>query len=405
MQDKNHSRAIKALKVYCTTQPSCTWEGDLEGLVHHLSKKGDCQYVQLPCKHQCGASVQRSELIEHEDKKCIKRPFICEHCHEYSSTWEDVTTVHYNTCYQVPVECPNKCGDTVPRGSLDEHQTTSCPLKIVECELAASFLCQWKGNRKDLDDHMKQEWKEHVLLMASSHTKSIEELSAKLEQKESKIQELHQELMELRSRCDKLESEQVVSKPLHECKPPKLTSKFDSSKDDDDDDDIEDDSDDASSCVSNDFPSNTFPFFCRITHASEAIKSKKMITTRPFYYGPTPGYMMKACIHLDGHDGRGTYVSVYVRLCPNKNNSKLIWPFNGSITIRLKDQLMDENHFEKVIDFKKAPFECTMRPLFGIENDQYGFSQFIRQDLLSPYYLVKNSIIFEIPEMLVHRRC
>ena len=52
MQDRNHSRAIKALKVYCTNQPSCTWEGDLETLnLSSLKRRG------LPV---CAAAMQVS---------------------------------------------------------------------------------------------------------------------------------------------------------------------------------------------------------------------------------------------------------------------------------------------------------------------------------------------------------
>ena len=154
LPDKNHTRAVRTVRVFCSNRPEgCEWEGELSDLVGHLSigDHGDevhvCQYVEISCAYDCGARLTRLILKEHMAETCTKRPFVCEHCHEYSSTWEDVTTVHYNTCDQVPVECPNKCGDTVPRGSVDEHQTTVCPLQVVECSMS-SISCDWQGPRR-----------------------------------------------------------------------------------------------------------------------------------------------------------------------------------------------------------------------------------------------------------------
>ena len=267
------------------------------------------------------------------------------------------------------------------RGAVDKHQSTSCPLQVIECE-----MCSWKGQRKDLNEHMEQEWKEHVMLALSSHTKSIEKLSAKLEQRDSKIYSLHQEIIELKLRFDKLEREQVP-KPLREYEPPKLTSKFDIYNDDD-------------NSISED---DTCPFYRKITRVSECMRYNNMITSRPFYYGPAPGYMMIACIYLNGFDeGRGTHVSVYIRLCPNKHDFKLKWPFSGKVTIRLRDQLTHANHHEREIDFNEAPIDCRKKPNV-YENRQYGISKFIAHSLLQPHYLVQDEMVLEIPEIKIQK--
>ena len=361
MQDKNLSRGIKALKVYCTNQPSCTWEGSIEELVYHLSAK--CQYVQLPCKHQCGASVQRSELIEHEDKKCIKRPLVCEHCHEYSSTWEDVTTVHYDTCDQVPVECPNKCGDTVPRGPVDEHQTTVCPLEIVECEMA-SFFCLWKGERKDVDDHMKQERKEHVLLMMSSHTKSMEELSMKIEQKDTEIQDLKQELFDLKSRVGKLEDKGIEQEELQLRSRSKVVGRSMSSK---------------------------MLYLGLNFYVNDFDSKQKLNNSATFWlFLGENGYRMQLLVFPNGKEkSRGSYLSVYFRFAYGSNDDNLIWPFRGSITINIGNVTV-------TIRTESYPDKCFAQPSdWGEYNEKWGIENFMSHSVVDKF-LVKNSLLVKV---------
>ena len=39
---------------------------------------------------------------------CDKRPFSCEHCNEYESTYDDVINNHWPVCGCHPVHCPNE---------------------------------------------------------------------------------------------------------------------------------------------------------------------------------------------------------------------------------------------------------------------------------------------------------
>ena len=143
--DKNQERVVRALRVYCSNKPEgCPWEGELRRLADHLSVEYDieegcnlCQYVEIQCIYKCGAKLRRLMLGEHMMSACPKRPFVCEHCHKYSSTWENVTTVHYRTCDQAPTERPdNKSGDTTAR-ELVQNCTTPVTTKLAALSVEA----------------------------------------------------------------------------------------------------------------------------------------------------------------------------------------------------------------------------------------------------------------------------
>ena len=68
--DKNLQRAIHSCRIYCINKnEGCKWEGEVKRLREHLSVAGDCEFVVVPCSHECGVSailplVLNSELCE-----------------------------------------------------------------------------------------------------------------------------------------------------------------------------------------------------------------------------------------------------------------------------------------------------------------------------------------------------
>ena len=291
--DKNHLRALKALKVLCTQSKSgCTWKGELGDLMRHLSREGDCEYVMFDCI-KCGVKRLRSEMLKHEQLQC-----------------------------------------------------DLCPKLRVS-------------------DALLQELIDKVGVLASN----MEVLVKKVEHLENEVSQLKNATIRTATGNEYMSD----------------------NDDDDDDDDV--------------VCGETRPFYRKITDVKSCMRFNKYITSRPFYYGATshrPGYMMKAYIYVNGFDaGMGTHVSVYIRICSNANDHLLKWPFSDTLTIRLKDQLTFESHYERVMDFEDAPFECKKKPAWGTENAPYGFGQFIAHDLLSPCYLVDNTLLLEIPEIQV----
>ena len=72
----------------------------------------------------------------------------------------------------------------------------------------------------------------------------------------------------------------------------------------------------------------------------------------PAFYTSTKGYKM--CIGMDANgdgDGEKTHVSVFAFLMKGENDDYLQWPFNGTVTVELLNQLEDNHHHSSTIKF------------------------------------------------------
>ena len=73
--------------------------------------------------------------------------------------------------------------------------------------------------------------------------------------------------------------------------------------------------------------------------------------SRPFYTG-MGGYKM--CLNVDANGwgaGKGTHVSVYTYFMRGQFDSHLMWPFRGTVTIQLVNQLEDKEHLTEPITY------------------------------------------------------
>ena len=77
------------------------------------------------------------------------------------------------------------------------------------------------------------------------------------------------------------------------------------------------------------------------------------------YYSPTfythqGGYKMCILIYPNGYgdgEGEGTHVSVFTKLLEGRYDNNLHWPFLGTVTYELLNQLGDDNHHRMVRTF------------------------------------------------------
>ncbi|XP_011408545.1 PREDICTED: TNF receptor-associated factor 3-like, partial [Amphimedon queenslandica] len=100
--DKNISRIINGLQVYCTNEvEGCQWKGDLKYLPTHLNKgkrEGDCQFEEFKCRYyECQTKGQRQHLNVHEEEWCYQRPYSCEHCYTEVTVNRRGDVVHFYT--------------------------------------------------------------------------------------------------------------------------------------------------------------------------------------------------------------------------------------------------------------------------------------------------------------------
>ena len=93
------------------------------------------------------------------------------------------------------------------------------------------------------------------------------------------------------------------------------------------------------------------PIKFKITDFDKLKTSAKGAYSPAFYTSPG-GYKM--CVYVDANgwdDGKGTHVSVFACLMRGVNDDHLPWPFTGTVTLELLNQLEDVNHISLPVKF------------------------------------------------------
>ena len=85
----------------------------------------------------------------------------------------------------------------------------------------------------------------------------------------------------------------------------------------------------------------------------------------PFYANPQ-GYKMCLNVYANGNgEGEGTHVSVYANLMKGEFDDHLKWPFRGSVTVAILNQLKNSNHTTETIRFNLADNQVIGRVTDG----------------------------------------
>ena len=149
--------------------------------------------MEVECKHECGGWFQRRYIATHQDQECLERPYSCEHCNEYDSTFKALTDIHYAECPKYPVTCPNECRhDPFKQQEIEYHLKDDCPLTKVSCPLHYAG-CEVELPRKDMPEHMK-DTVTHLTLLASLTPSLMKEN----QEKQKEISVLKEEIQKLR---------------------------------------------------------------------------------------------------------------------------------------------------------------------------------------------------------------
>ncbi len=115
------------------------------------------------------------------------------------------------------------------------------------------------------------------------------------------------------------------------------------------------------------------------------------------------GYRM--CLRIDANGWgttKGSHVSVYAYLMKGDHDDTLTWPFTGSITIELLNQLEDKNHHRETLTFP-ADNEASKRVVDGeIAGRGYGKPTFLPHTALNykasanTQYLKDDTLVFRV---------
>ena len=130
----------------------------------------------------------------------------------------------------------------------------------------------------------------------------------------------------------------------------------------------------------------------------------------PSFYTHQHGYKVCFGVFANGDgDGKGTHVSVFVRIMAGENDNRLQWPFMGDVNIILLNWLGNGGDHSKILLIQRA--SCLVRVRQGGIGNFYGYSQFIPHSYL-PYnrstnteYLQNDCLRFRVYISRVHSGC
>ena len=331
-------RYLKAQEVWCAHKKTsgCKWRGKLGDYEQHLNQNPSpenqltgCRFVEVGCKHGCGEWFERRYITSHQNQQCLKRPFSCQYCQEYNSTFEDVTGAHYSKCTQHPVTCPNGCqGITLKRQELQQHFNEECPFTEVNCPLHYAG-CETRLPRKDMHEHMKDTIK-HMTLLATVKQSLLKE-NHELKQHNQRLEQKH-ETMEKKIKALQEETQKM-----------KL--------------------------MFGGFPIN-FSVHC---------EKEDSVVYLPSFYSHPRGYKMCVQLYPNGfQSAKCTHVSLFTCLMQGPHDSHLKWPFRGEITVQIVNQAGDHSHIQKTIIYdEKAQNDVAGRVIDKERAKGWGFLKYL----------------------------
>ena len=203
--DKYFKRKVNEHTVSCPNKSlGCEWVGELGSLDSHLSQtsiEGECQFLTVACPYSCGDSFQRCQLQGHKVNDCLSRPFTCQHCN-YEATYTEVTNEHWAMCKKYPMECPNKCGETmIERQHLPKHLEETCPLQVIKCDFSCAD-CEVECQRQHMPTHLEENLQSHLKKVSQCTITLLN----KTEQQQSIIEQLQNSIEQQQSVIDQQQS-------------------------------------------------------------------------------------------------------------------------------------------------------------------------------------------------------
>ena len=115
-------------------------------------------------------------LINQHEDDCELRPFQCQYCKVYESTYSNVNNDHRSVCTKFPISCPKKCLKFIERECLIQHLENECQLNIADCEFSYAG-CKAKVPQKDMSAHLSGELYLHLSMVSAMNKRLLQENS------------------------------------------------------------------------------------------------------------------------------------------------------------------------------------------------------------------------------------
>ena len=340
--DKRLKRSLNDFHVYCSNkEEGCEWAGELGELDRHLNLQPPsekrfvgCLFSEVDCSF-CSHPFQRRYVQTHQSEDCPSRPYSCQHCNEYSATFDDVTAKHWPLCAFFPLSCPNSCELVLQRREIENHVKKECPLTSIDCDFHM-VGCKAQLPRKDMPRHTSCDLAPHLSLLQMHVVTHPEDTASLMPLLIGSMQRIviDNEALRRQNAALKTSVGQVeASSRDHQETLEELTY------------------------------TGTLPVEFTMSDFEEHKANNDEWFSPPFYTH-THGY--KLCIKVDANGlhvncGKGTHVSIYLRLMRGEYDDDLQWPFQGSVSLQLLNQLEDRKHHSGILDAYKCTPELIKR--------------------------------------------
>lgn len=319
MPDKHYRRRILDLHVYCP-HVGCDWVGEVRDYNKHL-------------------------------EACPKRSWECLYC-GLKCTFDEGESVHLPECKLYPEPCPNNCEvRLIPRQDFEKHRTV-CSLALVTCEMS-EFGCEAIVPRKDIPIHMKDNERQHLMLVAMlNHNKlhkGMAELHKSLHHIQQSIHRMQLELTTLKAKVLHIESHAAGG--------------------------------DCNSCTIHTFP-----------NYSELKFSERDCDSKPFFSEPANrGYKFNFRIRC--YKSPYDMIVIFLGLLPNECDEDLNWPIKVSLQVEQLNQIGERGNkkFTSILNWNKQergewrPIDSYQMKYSALEN---------KRDTVQ--YLLNDTIIYRL---------
>jgi len=374
--DLRAQRQVLNLQVFCPNkQLGCMWTGELRSMEKHLDRNANtnsngCPFTELECNNNCGLVIQHRLLEHHLKSDCKLRQVNCKYCN-ITGNHQWITGVHQQEeCPKYPVECPNHCETGyIKREDITRH-LEGCPLALVECPLNI-LGCKSVIRRDCRLQHMEETAEQHMVCTKNAIVSVQNELkymkqmfevkSCQLDSTETKLQNVLERLSATENELDSVKQElKDVKEELlcrmkeNEVKFQQLLAQFEAYTR----------APISSSSVDQCFTHDTVKNAILMIKVGEFVR--KRIQREGWYsqsfYTSKLGYKMCLYFNLGGiGKGRGTHISIGAFLMKGDNDDNLSWPVQGSLNIKLLNQIADSNHVEISLKFGRGNYSERVR--------------------------------------------
>lgn len=126
-------------------------------------------------------------------------------------------------------------------------------------------------------------------------------------------------------------------------------------------------------------------------------QNNEVFKSQPFYTS-TNGYRMSIHVHSNGFGyAKGTHVSIFASFLQGQYDSEMNWPFAGSITVQLLNQLADENHYTRRINPKVQQRDVDKAGTLPRGCAKYiGHSELYHDSVKKTQYLKEDTLYFKV---------